>query len=306
MVKNLSITLAPGPVEGVYTAGSPLSGSLTVEVDTPKHYEKITVHLLGQGYVYWSSGKHTDTEKKACTGSEDYVDLQQVVWKKEQSPDGTLPAGRHTFPFQFGLPLCCPSSYHSFIGNIYYNITGVISTGPHKPNHKVKVPLDIVEVVSTDEDSKHHFRVETRKRVGVGPFKSGDITYTVELPSTSFTVGEDIPVSWYVENGSGRQVSLRCSLVEKIRYYVEEDCRDAMNTLVSQTGITIPPHTASEDTVNVPIPPCRPAMTRSNIIKSDFKLVATVVVPWATDSHIEIPVKIGNESFLRREQSPSD
>ena len=51
MVKKVSITLNPGPVEGVYLAGSIISGVLTVETDKPKNYEKIVIRLLGRGTV---------------------------------------------------------------------------------------------------------------------------------------------------------------------------------------------------------------------------------------------------------------
>ena len=300
MVKRFSVTLDPGPIKGVYTTWSTVLGSLTVEVDKPKYYEKITVHLSGQGRVYWSSAGRNSIEKKE---SEDYINLQQVVWKKEHSHNGTLQAGTHIFPFQFGIPFCCPSSYHSRVASISYNIIGVIAKRQDKSGHTVKHPFEVIEVVSTDPSSSHATRVEKRKTVGFEPLKSGVINYSVQLASTSYTVGEEIPVSWYVENGSGRQVSLRCSLIEKTKYFVQGECHICTSTIISQTGTTISPHTASEDNINVPVPLCRPAMTRSKIISSEFLLAATVVIPCASDSHIEIPVKVGNQSFLQKEHT---
>ena len=127
---------------------------------------------------------------------------------------------------------------------------------------------------------------------------SGDINYSAQLPSTNFTAGGEIPVSWHVENGSGKRATLSCSLQEKIMYLAAGRIRRDVKTLASRSDITVPPHSVSGDiTMLVPIPPCRPAMTRSNVIKSKFLLVATVVIPWAINSHIEIPVKIGNQSF---------
>ena len=70
MVKRFSVTLDPGTIKGIYTTGSTVTGYVTVEVDKPKYYEKITVHLSGQGRVHWSSASRNSIEKKE---SEDYM-----------------------------------------------------------------------------------------------------------------------------------------------------------------------------------------------------------------------------------------
>ena len=297
MVKELSITLNPRPVGGCYSPGSIITGSLIIKVDKPKKYKALGVYLLGTGKVRWTERRGDD--ETTYSASEVYVSEKLILWRSEDSPNGTLPVGRQTYPFQFVLPATCPSSYISQIGNISYEIEGLISTGLFKFDHKVKHPFTVSEFISVAPSAGVRF--ERRKKVGCGLCVSGDITYNVQLPSTSFIIGEEIPVSWYVENGSGRQVTLQCSLREEIKYFAKGKSRGNIIILSAQSDLAIPPRSVRDTTIRVPIPPCSPAVTHSNIIRRVFLLVATVVIPWANDSINAIPVTIGNTRILQRE-----
>ena len=291
MVKEFSITLNPGTQRGNYTPGSTITGSLTIEVDKPKHYKALEVHLLGKGNVQWSEG--SDDDESIYSASEVYVNETLILWRSEESPWGTFPVGRHTYQFQFVLPATCPSSFSSHIGNIGYKIEGLISTGLFKFDHKIQHPFTVSEFISVAPSAG--VCLKKHKTVGCGPCVSGDLNYNAQLPSTSYNAGEEIPVSWYVENGSGRQVTLQCSLREKVTYFAEGRSHDDEIILSAQSDLAIPPHSIRETIIRVSIPPCRPAITCSSIIKSEFFLAATVVIPWTGDSHNVIPVMIGNQ-----------
>ena len=297
MVKELNITLNPGPLGGHYNPGSTLTGSLTIEVDKPENYKTIEVYLLGKGKVEWGEGI------AASFGTEEYVNKKLVLWRSENTPDGTFPVGKCTYPFEFVLPESCPPSFNSHVGKIAYKVKGLISTslGP-KFDHIVTYPFFVRESVSLAPSESVH--VEKHKTVGYGLCLSGDINYSVQLPTTSFLVGEEIPVSWYVENGSDRRVTLDCSLQQVIRYFTETRCLLDVWDISSKGNVIIHPHSSGGSiTMNIPIPPCHPTITCSNIIKSKFLLVATVLIPRSSDSYIEIPVNIGNQSYNEQEQS---
>ena len=298
MVKELSITLNPGPLGGNYSPGSTITGSLTIEVDKPKRYKALEVYLLGKGLVEWTE-RIGSNHPITYSAGEVYMNEKLTLWRSEDSPNGTIPVGRHTYPFQFRLPATCPSSFSSGIGNISYEIEGSISSGRRyfKFDHKVKYPFTVRELVSVAPSAGVRFEKRKTVQVGCGLCVSGEVTYNAQLPSTSYTVGEEIPVSWYVENGSGRQVTLQCSLQEKIAYFAEGLERASVQCVSSQSDLAIPPHSMRDTTICVPVPPCRPAMTRTNFIKSEFLLVATVVLPCARDYN-KIPVMIGNQQQL--------
>ena len=304
MVKELSITLDPTPEGGSYSPGSAIRGSLTIEVDKPKRYKFIEVNLLGKGKVRWSEGGAGNTGRNFSdqqnrthySASEEYVNQKITLWMCDDPPNDTLSVGRHTYRFRFVLPDNCPSSYSSIIGNISYKIKGLISTGHFKLDHKVKHPITVRELITAAPSAG--VRLEKRKTVGCGLCMSGDITYNAQLPSTSFTIGEEIPVSWNVENGSGRRVTLRCSLREKITYFAGGSSRSNTKLVSCPSNVAIPPRSVRDATVSVPIPSCRPAITHSNIIRSEFLLFAAVAIPWACNSNNTIPVTIGNTNTL--------
>ena len=131
------------------------------------------------------------------------------------------------------LPANCPSSFSSDIPNITYEIEGLISTGPFKFD-----PFIVTEVISATPSPSVCF--DDRTTVGCRLCVSGDVAYTVELPRTSFTVGEEIPVNWYVENGSGRRVTLLCVLREEMVFLASGSQRSARNILSSQSDLTVP------------------------------------------------------------------
>ena len=124
MVKELSITLNPGPIGGSYCPGSTLSRFLTIQVDKPKHYKTIIVQVEGKASVYWTEGGDENSSPTIYSSGEVYINQQIVLWRSDLSPSGTFPPGRFTYPFQFILPANCPSSFSSDIANITYEIEG--------------------------------------------------------------------------------------------------------------------------------------------------------------------------------------
>ena len=291
MVKELSITLHPGPVEGHYSPGSILTGSLTVEVDKAREYKTLVVCVQGEGSVKWSEGSGKD--KKTYSADKVYLNEQQVIWKKQDSPYGIFPVGKYTYQFEFTLPATCPSSFSSRIGNINYFIVASLCAKNQEFDHKVRKSFNVSKEVSIAPSAGGSF--EKHRTVGSKFCMSGDITYSAQLPSAGYIVGDEIPVSWYMENGSGRQVTAEFSLKEKITYFANGKSTSSEKILSSQNDLDVSPHSMRDTTIYLPIPHCRPAMTNSSIVKSEFLLAVTVMVSWASDSCHTIPVKIGNQ-----------
>ncbi len=148
MVKEFSINLNEDTSEKSYVPGSAIAGSLTVEIDDPKSYKQISVHLKGGGFVSWSEG--SGENRRNYYGRETYVHEEIVLWKSGESLDGDLTAGRYSYSFEFLIPANCPSSFHFSSGKIEYLIEGVISTGALKLDHKVQHLFDVLELVSID------------------------------------------------------------------------------------------------------------------------------------------------------------
>ena len=287
--------------ESCFAPGSVVRGTLVVELEEAKSYEKITVLLEGKGKVSWQEG--SGNNRVTYYSSERYVDLKTVLWESSQSPDETLERGRYTYPFEFVLPENCPSSFRSHVGRIYYKIKGLISTGQFKFDIKVNQYFDVVKCVSIDQSlTQKDINVEKKKQVGFSCCGCGVITFSAQLPCDGFSVGQEIPVQVNVENGSGRLIKIRARLIERITYITTRKRRTSENEIAVKLSESLRSHAFSYWTSsNFLVPQIRPAITSSKIIKSQYMVRVTVVIPWALNSSIDIPVTIGNVSHGQEE-----
>ena len=299
---------------GLYSPGSTLTGSLTIEVEGPREFKTIRVYVIGQGHVQWLERRSTtdingqsQSEVRQYKSDEVYVSLQQMLWKCEDSPDGVLPLGIHTYGFQIPLPVTCPGSFTgSETGSITYQIDGIVATGVPNLEYRVSQSFSVVEVVTFAPGlGEQPVHIENRRKVRSGLFKSGNVVYRAELPKTRFNVGEEIPLSWCVENGSDKPVTPLFSLVENITYIAQGSTRSGQNSITSLGSTAISPRKSSGDvSIRIPIPAHRPAMTRSNIIRSSVSLVMTLLIPGAFASNIvtPVPLYISNISIPQQQQ----
>lgn len=297
MVKEFTIEFNK---DTTYAPGQTIAGTLILEVEEPKSYQQVAVHLKGKGCVRWSrgSGEH----RRTYYAREKYADEKVVLWKCEDSPDGLFPVGRYTYSFEIVIPADCPSSFKSTIGNIVYTIKGVIKTGTLKLNRKVCHIFQVVESVSIDTFLQQSLRDEKRKTVGCLCCVSGEIVFNAQVEQSGFQMGDDISASYYIENGSGRRVCVRCDLVEMIVYIARGSQTRSSFTIARHTGNSeyiFPRSTSGQMYAKISVPYIRPAMTRSNIIKSNFVLNVTVVIPRGINSVINLPVSLGNATVDR-------
>ena len=306
MVKVFKIVLNQSHCIGgqnCYLPGSAVSGYLEVENDEPKNYKAIIVYLRGYGHVSWSEGSGENRRNYSAT--EDYVNLQIVVWSSSQS-EGTHPSGRYHYHFQFTLPQNCPPSFeHDQTGRISYVIEAAIHTGSLNFNQKYQIYFNMLKLVSVDTTiPQSPVRLEIRKKVGWLCCNSGMITGTVQVASTVLNVGDQIPMQVYVENGSGRQVSIKCLLVERVYYFAEGHHHMRLNSILEYQCEHLQPHSTSSDiSFNFLVPNVRPAITHSNVIKTDHIVQVVLVIPLAINKIVEIPVVIGNAAILQQHPS---
>lgn len=289
-----------------FAPGSVIRGTLVVELEEPKKYENITVLLEGKGKVSWTES-HGESSESYCS-SENYVNLQTVVWENSQSPDGALQRGRYTFPFEFILPQDCPSSFRTNVGRIYYKIKGLISTGLFKVDRKVNHYFAVLRRVSIDQSlTRKDINVNKNKQVGLSCCGCGVISFSTQLPCDGFNVGDEIPVQVNVENGSGRQIKVRIRFVEKIIYITRRKRKTSENIVAVQESESLRSHAFSNWTSSsFLVPQIRPAVTLSNIIQSQHIVRVTAVVPWALNSSIDIPVTLGNVGHEQEETQFSE
>ena len=307
-MKDLRITLVQDRPDQPFYSGSSVTGSLLVDVDEPKSYKHISIQFLGSAYVHWTetrsegSGDNRRTRTVHYSSSVVYVDVAQTVWTADQSLDGRLPPGQHSFPFQFGIPPTAPSSFEGTVGSIRYALHGRIGTGLLKFDHRIEVRIPVQQVVRvSDPRLLQSVCQEVQKTVCCLCCASAPIVLTVTVPKTGCCIGETLPVHVSIENGSSRCITLTASLCQGIVYTAQGHHRYSRKTLVGIGSDEIAPQVTRDWDPMLQVPATEVLDEQScSIIQVSYSLNVTAVIPRALNLSTAIPLKLGNVP----EQSP--
>jgi hypothetical protein len=221
MVKAFEISVDAPPSPKGHVSGSKVTGRVVVENDEAKSYRQIQISLAGSGKVEWTAGSGEESETHRAR--EEYLNETATLWEDE-GESGSLPAGRHEFPFAFSLPESCPSSYETEGGSsnldawIRYVLTGRISTrGALKADHTLEKRVMVFKEVHLEQASFEPTRRVVQGSEGCLCCVSGPVTMTVALSRSSFSQGEGIPLSIELENASSRDLRPEATLVKRAR-----------------------------------------------------------------------------------------
>ena len=283
-----------------FLTGETVSGELHFTLTEAKSYKQIHINLYGGALVKWtetySSGPNGQTSTVTYKDEETYVDKMVVLWSKEHSADGTIGPGTYNLPFQFEIPHNCLGSFEGKHGSIRYSLRGHIKTGTLKLDHDISVPLTVNRLRDINTIPRLLAPVLQSQRKVVGFFNFGStIEFTASLTRTGFCIGNTLPLTVSVLNGSGRRIKIRASLQRLCTFHVRRHKKHSKEKLAIIVSPDVSPH--SQYTWNVEdfmIPMVEPSFEESAIIKMQYYLKVTAVIPWATNSSVMIPITLGN------------
>ena len=283
----------------VYWSGSEITGTLVLTVNEPKSYNYIKVYLEGKAYVRWTSGR------TRYIGNLQILDSSVLLWTKQQAqPDGKIHPGQYNFPFRFVLPARLPRSYEGKYGWIRYTIGARIGTGLMKFDRVIESDITVIENVYITAAMHRPLRLEKQKTVGCLCCAAGSITTTVEIPRTGYCAGEDIPLKVTVENGSNRLIRVSAVLQEQPIFTVRGHY--TTGTYVNHFTVSSPTISPGVTTVWAPeegtlrLPATIATTLDVRMIKVEFLLKVSVIIPNALDSDFSIPVTIGNVPYSQQ------
>ena len=294
MVKDLKLILNQQSL----IPGSEVSGVLSFQVTEAKSYSYAKVRLFGRAHVSWSRGQEGGTQSV----TREYLNLKVVVWSQHQAPNGILHPGPYSFPFQFTIPddTLLPRTFEGTGGSIRYTIEGRIATGAWKFDHVVRAELPLVEVVDINLSRfQRPARREVTKTVCCWCCTSGPITLSAETPRTGFCIGEVIPLSVNLENGSNRQIQLSATLQQRVVYsahrqIVARNKYQVLRLLSDRLQPRTPTLWSLGDNLIIPRG-WKPSITTCSIIKVAYSLKVSAQIHGAiSNSSVEIPILIGN------------
>ena len=168
------------------------------------------------------------------------------------------------------------------------------STLQRDPRTEIEIQVNLIRDVNLPKFAVSAHK-SAQKQIGCCCFSS-NLEHSADLTRTGFSVGSNVPVTVNVVNGSSRRIKMRASIQKSVMYYAGGHTRqDTKIKLVSVLSPDIAPHSQHSWSVdNLIVPTIAPSFEGSAIIKMQYFLKVTVVIPLATNSSVSIPITIGN------------
>ncbi|XP_063644148.1 arrestin domain-containing protein 1 isoform X6 [Pan troglodytes] len=255
-VQLFEISLSHGRV--VYSPGEPLAGTVRVRLGAPLPFRAIRVTCTGSCGV---SNKANDT---AWVVEEGYFNSSLSLADK-----GSLPAGEHSFPFQFLLPATAPTSFEGPFGKIVHQQPNVASA---------------------------------TKKFSYKLVKTGSVVLTASTDLRGYVVGQALQLHADIENQSGKDTSpVVASLLQKVSYKAKRWIHDVRTIAeVEGAGVKAWRRAQWHEQILVPALP-QSALPGCSLIHIDYYLQVSLKAPEAT---VTLPVFIGNIAVNHAPVSP--
>ena len=238
MGKDFRLELNYPSGQEVYLTPGEVSGNVVVVTDKPKSYNAISITLKGCADVYFSIGK------TGYRSHEDYINDVIVLWNQEQIPNRVLNPGQYVLPFRFVLRRGLPRSFAGPHGYIRYTVEAKLLKGLLHINKKVSVFIQVVNRVNINVPAlMSPARFEKERTICCLCCASPSISLTVNVPRIGFCIGEGIPLTASVDNGSGRIITLRATVYKVVTFHAQGRTRISSNRLSSFQSPPVQGHT---------------------------------------------------------------
>ena len=289
--------------QGVYVVPGEVAGNIVVVTDEAKSYNAISITLRGYADVHWTETYtvndqhgHSRTETRHYHSHHDYINDSAILWKKEQVPNRVLNPGNYVLPFRFMLSGNLPSSFAGQYGHIRYELEARISTGLFHFDKTVSAIIQVVDRVDINVPAlMSPVQYEDEKTL-LSLSASPPISLTVNVPRTGFCIGEGIPLTASLDNGSGRIITMKATPIKKVTFHAQGHTKSITTELNAfqsppvQPGSTYQWAPCEQLTISSAIP----TIANCDIIRLGYTLRIEVSIPWALDAVINIPFTLGN------------
>ncbi|XP_034783432.2 arrestin domain-containing protein 1-like [Acipenser ruthenus] len=278
----------------VYGPGESISGTVTIFLNNPLPFKVIKVNCGGLCGV---SSKMNDT---TWTVEEPYFNSTLTLADK-----GTLPAGEHTYTFQFLLPVSAPTSFEGSFGKITYRMRAVIDTPRFAKDYKVQKPFYLLSLLNLNEvpDIEQPSTATTTKKFSYLLVKTGTVTLTASSDLRGYTPGQVIKLSMELYNKSGKDTgSIIASLIQKVTYKSKRAIYD-LRTIAEVEGAGVKGGKNAEWKEQIIVPPLPQSDLRGcTLIEIDYFIQVSLKYP---EVQVTLPIYIGNISINSPPITPS-
>ncbi|XP_002743553.4 arrestin domain-containing protein 1 isoform X1 [Callithrix jacchus] len=290
-VQLFEISLSHGRV--VYSPGEPLAGTVRVRLGAPLPFRAIRVACTG------SCGVSSKANDAAWVVEESYFNSSLSLADK-----GSLPAGEHSFPFQFLLPATAPTSFEGPFGKIVHQVRAAIHTPRFSKDHKCSLVFYILSPLNLNSipDIEQPNVASATKKFSYKLVKTGSVVLTASTDLRGYVVGQALRLHADIENQSGKDTSpVVASLLQKVSYKAKRWIHDVRTIAeVEGAGVKAWRRAQWHEQILVPALP-QSALPGCSLIHIDYYLQVSLKAPEAT---VTLPVFIGNIAVNHAPLSP--
>uniref|UniRef100_A0A8C0AAD7 Arrestin domain containing 1 n=1 Tax=Bos mutus grunniens TaxID=30521 RepID=A0A8C0AAD7_BOSMU len=251
-----------------------------------------------------SHGPHLAAIRVTCTGSCRVSNkANDSAWVVEESyfnsalslaDKGSLPAGEHSFPFQFLLPATAPTSFEGPFGKIVHQVRATIDTPRFSKDHQcsrvfyILSPLNLNSIPDIEQPNV----ASTTKKFSYKLVKTGSVVLTASTDLRGYVVGQVLRLQADIENQSGKDTGpVVASLLQKVSYKARRWIYDVRTIAeVEGAGVKAWRRAQWQEQVLVPALP-QSALPGCSLIHVDYYLQVSLKQPEAV---VTLPVFIGN------------
>ncbi|XP_007945272.1 arrestin domain-containing protein 1 [Orycteropus afer afer] len=267
----------------VYGPGEALAGAVCVRLGAPLPFRAIRVTCTG------SCGVSNKVHDATWAVEEGYFNSSLSLADK-----GSLPAGEHTFPFQFLLPATAPTSFEGPFGKIAYQVRATIDTPRFSKDHtcsRVFYILSPLNLNSIPDIEKPNIASATKK-FSYKLLKTGGVALMASTDLRGYVVGQVLRLQVDIENQSGKDTGpVVASLLQKVSYKARRWIYD-VRTVVEVEGAGAKAWRRAEWQQQILVPPLpQSALPGCSLIHVDYYMQVSLKAPEAT---VTLPVFIGN------------
>ncbi|XP_034362947.1 arrestin domain-containing protein 1 isoform X1 [Arvicanthis niloticus] len=290
-VQLFEIRLSQGRV--VYSPGEPLAGAVHLRLGAPLPFRAIRVTCMG------SCGVSNKANDGAWVVEESYFNSSLSLADK-----GNLPAGEHSFPFQFLLPATAPTSFEGPFGKIVHQVRASIDTARFSKDHKCSLVFYILSPLNLNSipDIEQPNVASTTKKFSYKLVKTGSVLLTASTDLRGYVVGQVLRLQADIENQSGKDTSpVVASLLQKVSYKAKRWIYDVRTIAeVEGSGVKAWRRAQWQEQILVPALP-QSALPGCSLIHIDYYLQVSMKAPEAT---VTLPLFVGNIAVNQTPLSP--
>ncbi|XP_010744079.2 arrestin domain-containing protein 1b isoform X1 [Larimichthys crocea] len=267
----------------VYGPGESISGTVKIRTGNSLQFKAIKVNCQGSCGI---SNKMSDS---SWALEEQYFNSTLSVADK-----GTLPAGEHSFPFQFLIPIAAPTSFEGPFGKIIYRVRAVIDTPRFSKDYKAQRPFYLLNLLNLNEVPaiEHPSYAVTTKKFSYLLVKTGTLMLKARSDLRGYIPGQVIKLATEIHNKSGKDTGcVLASLIQKVTYKTKRPVFD-LRTIAEVEGAGVKAGKHAEWREQIIVPPLpQSALAGCSLIDIDYFIQVSLKSP---DAVITLPIYIGN------------